>query len=122
VFLGSSPSLTGDLGHTAPSDGGNSLLWFSTADGGGDAAGIGEVGFGIFIPEAFANGGHYLTDVFYLGYDDRGAGPDDNHDDYIVRVTVTPTPEPGTWMTMLLGFGAAGMAMRYRRRKTAFAA
>ena len=28
-------------------------------------------------------------------------------------------PEPGTWATMLLGFGAAGVAMRCSRRKTA---
>ncbi len=27
-------------------------------------------------------------------------------------------PEPATWMTMLLGFGIIGAAMRYRRRVT----
>ncbi|HWJ58855.1 MAG TPA: carbohydrate binding domain-containing protein [Sphingomicrobium sp.] len=31
-------------------------------------------------------------------------------------------PEPGTWMTMLLGFGVLGMAMRFRRRRKPLAA
>ncbi len=30
-------------------------------------------------------------------------------------------PEPGTWGMMILGFGAAGYALRVRRRKVAFA-
>ena len=33
-------------------------------------------------------------------------------------VTFAPAiPEPGTWLLMILGFGAIGGAMRYRRRK-----
>ena len=31
--------------------------------------------------------------------------------------TNTAVPEPGTWAMMLMGFGAAGVAMRRRRRK-----
>lgn len=31
-------------------------------------------------------------------------------------VTIAAVPEPGTWAMMLLGFGAAGYAMRRRRR------
>jgi hypothetical protein len=31
-------------------------------------------------------------------------------------VTINAVPEPGTWAMMLLGFGAAGYAMRRRRR------
>jgi hypothetical protein len=31
-------------------------------------------------------------------------------------------PEPATWMTMLLGFGVAGAALRFRRRRHAVAA
>lgn len=36
--------------------------------------------------------------------------------------TVTPpaVPEPGTWAMMIIGFGAVGSAMRYRRGKTSF--
>lgn len=30
---------------------------------------------------------------------------------------VSGVPEPGTWMMMLAGFGAIGMALRFRRRK-----
>ena len=32
------------------------------------------------------------------------------------QATFVPVPEPGTWAMMLLGFGAAGYAMRRRRR------
>ncbi len=32
---------------------------------------------------------------------------------------VPPVPEPATWAMMLMGFGAAGYAMRRRRRQTA---
>ena len=28
-----------------------------------------------------------------------------------------PVPEPGTWASMLMGFGAIGMAIRFRRRQ-----
>jgi hypothetical protein len=38
--------------------------------------------------------------------------------------TFAPTvalPEPGTWMTLLAGFGMLGLALRFRRRKTALA-
>ena len=57
-----------------------------------------------------------LTNVFYIGYDDQITGADDNHDDLIIRATVSPAvPEPATWAMMLLGFGAAGFAMRRRR-------
>ena len=33
-------------------------------------------------------------------------------------VTINAVPEPGTWAMMLLGFGAAGYAMRRRRRNS----
>jgi hypothetical protein len=33
----------------------------------------------------------------------------------------TAVPEPATWMTLLAGFGVLGMALRFRRRNTAFA-
>ena len=37
------------------------------------------------------------------------------------NVTISPTPEPATWAMMILGFGAIGMAMRGRRRRTVLA-
>ena len=94
------------------------LLNFTSS--GGLPATIGGDGFAIFLP-AGVSGVLAPTDVFYIGYDDFGAGPDDNHDDFIVRVTLSPAvPEPATWGMMLLGFGAMGMVIR-RSRKTTIA-
>jgi PEP-CTERM motif len=47
----------------------------------------------------------------------RGTGPIN----YAFRIDGVngAVPEPATWAMMLVGFGAAGSAMRYRRRKTA---
>lgn len=52
----------------------------------------------------------------WLLWDDSGYGPDDNHDDLIVRLTYRSVPEPGT--LALLGLGLVGVAM-FRRRKIA---
>lgn len=38
-----------------------------------------------------------------------------------INVLTSPVPEPGTWALMILGFGAIGLAMRTRRRRTALA-
>ena len=92
-----------------------SFLNFSSSGPGADAT-IGDDGFGIFLGPNAVSG--LSTNVFYLGYDDQINTQDDNHDDFIVRATVLP--EPGTWAMMLLGFGAAGFAMR-RHRKPALA-
>ncbi len=58
----------------------------------------------------------------WLLWDDSGAGPDDNHDDMIVKVKYTSVPEPGT--NLLLGMGIAGMivAMRKKRKQAVQAA
>jgi hypothetical protein len=50
--------------------------------------------------------------------DDGGAGPDDNHDDMIIRLTVQPSdvvPEPGTFVLMGLGLLGAGFIARRKR-------
>jgi hypothetical protein len=49
-----------------------------------------------------------------------GPGQSANHDLTAFNFTVSAVPEPATWMTMLLGFGAIGMALR-RRMTTAAA-
>ena len=37
------------------------------------------------------------------------------------NITISAAPEPGTWAMMILGFGAVGMAMHSRRRRTVLA-
>jgi hypothetical protein len=50
----------------------------------------------------------------WLLWDDSGAGPDDDHDDMIVRLTFRSVPEPGT--LALLGVGLVGIAIMRRKR------
>jgi len=48
--------------------------------------------------------------------DDSGAGPDNDHDDFGVRIQAAPVPEPATMI--LVGAGLIGLAgFRRRRRK-----
>jgi hypothetical protein len=54
--------------------------------------------------QAAGSGGTNCNSV-YLFLDDGGAGPDDNHDDMLVRVSIAQVPEPATIFTGLAGLG-----------------
>jgi hypothetical protein len=71
---------------------------------------IGTDAFGIFIPGQVR--GKYSSSVLYFGFDDQLTGIDDNHDDFIVRVTAVP--EPASWAMLIAGFGLVGMTARRR--------
>lgn len=83
---------------------------------------------GAFL-EGFDENGNLLNSLFVT---DFGTIPIDGFDGlYTLRISSfgdvfdhfsidnlkisTPVPEPGTWLTMLLGFGLAGAALRRRR-------
>ena len=55
-------------------------------------------------------------DIAWLGLDDSGAGPNDNHDDWVGYVKVTPVTVPdGGSALALLGAALTGLGMLRRR-------
>ncbi|MDJ0878732.1 MAG: VPLPA-CTERM sorting domain-containing protein [Halieaceae bacterium] len=77
----------------------------------GQSAQLGETGMGLYYD---LTGSSMFA---FLSYDDDGAGPDDNHDDFLVRVharndlTVTTVPLPAAawlFLSALGGFAALG--------------
>ncbi len=83
------------------------------SSGGVNPSTIGMPSFGIFIPTNTV--GTYKSNVLYFGFDDQLNNIDDNHDDFILRVTAVP--EPSTWLSMILGFGVLGAVARRRRAR-----
>lgn len=95
---------------------------FRVASGGGDAkdALAGTPGFGVFLDLT----NFLLTDYttgdgvseLYFGFDDNGAGPDDNHDDMLIRAVFEPSPlltsvpEATSLITWLCLAGVIGIA------------
>ncbi len=106
ILIGSANYVAGDLAG---------LFGFTSS--GGLAANVGDPGLALLLGPNAVSGDPFS--VFYLGFDDQITGPDGDFDDLIVRATVSPAtavPEATTWAMALLGFGAAGFAMRRRRR------
>ncbi len=82
-----------------------------------DDSASGALGPNFFASCAPTGGGGQTTrdcDVLYLFLDDQGGSNDDNHDDFLVRLTLSavPVPEPASMGVLL-----AGVAMVVRRRR-----
>jgi hypothetical protein len=62
------------------------------------------------------------TDTVYLFFDDTGAGDDDNHDDFVVRLSTNNTPGtpnhvplPAAGFLLMGALGGLGLAKRRRK-------
>ena len=80
-----------------------------TSNGSAAVGTIGSAHLGIFLPAGVSS---FTSSVLYLGFDDQINNIDDNHDDFIVRVTAVP--EPASWAMLIVGFGLVGFASRRR--------
>ncbi len=75
---------------------------------------IGDARFGIFMPgNGTDSDSLFNSNVLHFGFDDMINNNDDNHDDFLVRVSAVP--EPSTWLSMIMGFGLLGVMARRRR-------
>jgi hypothetical protein len=90
------------------------LAAFFTSDGHGNMHAPGSENFGFILPRGTLSGA-YESNVIWIAYDDQINNADDNHDDFVLRLTVSPAvPEPATWAMMIGGFGLIGAALRRR--------
>ena len=80
---------------------------FNPDDSGGASSGPNF--FASFNPFGSTDGSGGTTgNIVYLFLDDGGAGPDDNHDDFLVRISIQALPEPG--ILILLGISMMSVA------------
>lgn len=59
------------------------------------------------------------TNIVLFALDDSGAGPDDNHDDYVGYVVASPVPVPAALPLLLTALGALGVIGRKKIKATA---
>jgi PEP-CTERM motif len=74
------------------------------------------VGLGAYQSIAFSTSGN----LAWLFWDDSGAGPDDNHDDMLIKAVFSPrsVPEPATLGLFGLGLLGTWFAFSRRQRKS----
>jgi len=77
---------------------------------GGSVNDMTTAAFGVF---GFLDGDGKISRLF-LAHDDGGAGPNDNHDDFIIEMTVSAVPLPAAAWMLIAGLGALGVAARRR--------
>lgn len=95
----------------------NNLGWYSTWGIGGGQQYNENFKVDLGAPGYNAPGGSNTAVSAYV--DDNAIGS--TYTNYVFRIdgVAGAVPESSTWMMMLAGFGLAGGAMRYRRRRTA---
>jgi hypothetical protein len=67
-------------------------------------------------PRRGGGGGSFISPLATLLFAHKGVGTEDG---LLSIDAMDAVPEPGAWTLMLLGFGAAGAALRARRRTSA---
>jgi PEP-CTERM motif len=101
---------TSDINFTSVMLNGTALTLTSILGGAIEIGGLSNLSF-------LAPGTHTLT-VTGITYG-TGAGFDSSYSGTLTFATATAVPEPATWLSMVLGFGVLGVALRRGAKKTA---